>query len=39
MYEEVKGRPLFLVADTLGIDEDTAAKGAQLALPTRRHER
>ena len=27
MYEEVKGRPLFLVAETLGIDEETAAKG------------
>ena len=39
MYEEVKGRPLFLVAETLGIDEETAAKGSQSAHPARRHER
>ena len=39
MYEEVKGRPLFLVAETLGIDQDTAAKGAQSAHPARRQER
>ena len=39
MYEEVKGRPLFLVAETLGIDEETAAKGSRSAIPARRHER
>ena len=33
MYEEVKGRPLFLVAEKLGIDEDTAAKSAQWPIP------
>jgi hypothetical protein len=39
MYEEVKGRPLFLVAETLGIDEETAARGSRSAIPARRHER
>ena len=39
MYEEVKGRPLFLVAETLGIDEETAARGSRSAIPARRQER
>ena len=33
MYEEVKGRPLFLVAETLGIDEETAPRAVD--RPTR----
>ena len=39
MYEEVKGRPLFLVAEELGIDEDTAAKAPNRPDPARRQER
>ena len=27
MYEEVKGRPLFLVAEKLGIEEEAAIRG------------
>jgi glycosyltransferase involved in cell wall biosynthesis len=38
MYEEVKGRPLFLVAETLGIDKETATKASQSAYPGRRYE-
>jgi hypothetical protein len=38
MYEEVKGRPLFLVAETLGIDRETATKASQSAYPGRRYE-
>jgi glycosyltransferase involved in cell wall biosynthesis len=38
MYEEVKGRPLFLVAEKLGIDEEAPSEG-QSARPAQRHER
>jgi dolichol-phosphate mannosyltransferase len=38
MYEEVKGRPLFLVAERLGLEEERGAPAAEQRSLAGRHE-